>query len=78
MRNENDYLVMCPFFRGWNVSQIGCEGVGKREKIILVFSGKDDVTKWLFKFCRRHEWQKCPYAEFLKKYKYGLDGGEDM
>ncbi len=78
MRNENDYLVMCPFFRGWNVSQIGCEGVGKREKIILVFPGKDAVNKWLFKFCRRHEWQKCPYAEFLKKYKYGLDDGKNM
>lgn len=77
MRNENDYLVKCPFFRGWiasRISQIGCEGVGEQEKIILVFRGKDDVNRWLFKYCRQYEWEKCPYAKFLKKNKYGLDG----
>lgn len=78
MRNENDYLVKCPFFRGWNMTQIGCEGVGGREKLILVFRGKDDVNKWLLKYCRRHEWKACPYAEFLKKYKYNLDGGKKV
>lgn len=78
MRNENDYLVMCPFFRGWNASQIGCEGVGEGVKMILVFRGKDDVNKWLRRYCRRDKWETCPYAEFLKKYKYGLDSEENM
>ncbi len=72
MKNKDDKRVVCPFFRFWETCTIGCEGFGKAEKIRLVFISSGSMEEYLNAQCRDC-WERCPYAEFLKKYKYGID-----
>lgn len=75
MKNENDYLVKCPYYRNRYGTEIGCEGWDEGKKLRIIFKNKISMICWLDESCRTNKWAMCPYADFLNKYKYGVDDG---
>lgn len=68
---NEDYLVLCPFYKRSGRNVIWCEGYEPGMTFHAAFSSHTKQADWKDRYCRKMCFAQCPIAKSLcEKYDY--------
>ena len=70
MGKSEDHTVKCPFYKDNGPTEIRCEGAEDDMATHMAFATRDLVIQYKDRYCRRHDYCRCLWAEALER-KYG-------
>ena len=69
---QEDHLVQCPYYKTHTSQVVYCEGLEAGMAIHMAFASHQQLVAYKSRFCRRHEWPKCPLAKMQnERWNYG-------
>ena len=67
--HQRESRILCPFYRGNNAVEIGCEGITDKSVLRLIFNCRADRHQHETIFCADH-YRNCElYAAILRQYE---------